>query len=554
MRLGRVFGLRGRNLVDRTIQQVNDMDRNLRLPAAQLAFIFVLYMLLPMLDATTCNSNQVLTTSLKQCTEENTDFSQACRISISTEVTLPHLHSTTCLEFEDDKQQIASLSLTLNKVTCQFQTSRMYFTFPTELRSQSFLSCPQAFYCGWTTHCYAGKQDVPALQPYRDLPGKFGCFKTKPGTKHCLLIHTHACLHYVWFLQPRYSKTFEVRSIDSMKCTPEILLKYKEYNNTIQRKIQGHQLEFENMTISVQGQFDGPTTMFSDRLIVKALPSETNWPVKQIRSAYLFSASSVSAPEVGKVGDVQAINIDSVDFLFAPNIASCSSMVTSVECTKVHSPIHYIDSLNATLPRHKGNHFLYLNEDNVLSSTLLIAPATRLTLKSSDFFVQIRLSKICPEIQPDSFSLEGCFLCSTPARLTFVARSMCSPGIIKVSLEGVFPLAQQVQLTSDFETYIIPFTSDQECPNIEVCLETTPSSVCSSYTACLEPADLPTQLPDLSTITPTLLQEDSSNIWDSLGSWFNDLWYGTQNVLYYLFFFVVFIVIFACFLTCLSRR
>jgi hypothetical protein len=516
LRLGRITGISIRRFIGRFVRRVRDIDAQLQLPLVAVLLIFGIlcspFSLLPPVQAkdgkarAVCNSNQIVTATLEQCVDDPNG--KNCSLTVSAEVTLPHLSSRACLELQPEEKQVGmvqfSLGLELKSVNCKFVTSTEYFTFPVKLRTSSALACANSEYCSWTRWCHAGYDRLPALQLFKELPSELQCQVTAVGPSTCAVFHSPACFHFVTYYEPIYSKAYEVRKIQSYSCEPEIEVTYTSEQKTEKRKLSGGGSVFEAITISQQGMFDTDTTLFTDYLIVDAT-KRVNWPVEEAvpPTAYLFAASIKGNPTVALVGDVQSATPTSKEFKFAQKLASCT--VTDLKLHCVHkSPLERLDELTTALPRSFGNHLLSITGARELRSTLITSPGVRLSLQFQKLQVRLSTERICPILDSSSLEAKGCYNCDASSLITFTARSSCKAGPVKVTLADVHALQSTVTLSEHDETHQVLFKASTRCPQLRLCLYASPDmqETCAEHSTCLQEPEI--KIPPL--ITEALMQ------------------------------------------------
>jgi hypothetical protein len=493
LRAGRLLGLGAQRGVRRANARVIGWEREFRIPLSMAMLLIIMVGL----GAEACNTNQVAQTTLEQCISPEEETAQRqCNITTRLEVTLPHLSSTACIELKGkspDEPAFLSLALTLKRVQCTFTARRLYYSFPTKLRTQSVVVCAQDSTCSWQRWCIKNYTQVASLTPFHPLPGGLNCLGTYVGIDSCVLFSSPACLHYKWWLEPNFQKAHEVRAIDSYSCTPEFKVVLKGDNLTQETIVTGDESKIEGISLMHQGTFSGAATFIPENLIVEAMTmreGKDNFP-RRPDIAYLSAASPGGSPSLGLIGDVQAQAPTSANFTIGPRLVTCSAVKDILKCRKPASPLEQIDLQGIKLPLERGNHLLKLSLAGELYSELLVSPPVRVSLELQNFAVTILTHRVCPDMPSDSLLSAGCHSCLTPASLSFVASSVCQAGRATISLKGATLLQTTVFLSKEKVRITVPIIASSRCPDLVLCVKSLGTEPqCGSVKQCLDDPEL----------------------------------------------------------------
>lgn len=529
LRAGRVTGILTRNMAARIQQRAQGLERNaLNGNSALLAVIFI-FLPIALGQGQLCNSVQVVQSEIERCTGVN------CSLVQSVETTLPSIGSTTCLEFKNatNSPAILQVQLTLDRVRCEFNTPRAFFTWITDWKTHSSLHCPQDPVCSYGYQCHDNATTGPALQHLRTPTSKSACIRVTPdflSNDHCFVITSKACLMYIINITPIYKFTYEVRDIFESTCRP--VIKVRLIGEKIREEMIMKEGSFvsENLTISYQGTFQGSQMDLNKRLVVKYNVVQ-NTPISD--HAFVVETSPPGMPVVGQIGDVQAKKRWPDEMIIAPGMFKCSAVGVKLRCSQTSSPLKTLDEWGHSLPRTIGNHRVYMSGKGELKSTLLVSAPVRMSINFEDFTVGIQLDRVCPRIKKGSLSIKGCYNCLVTALLSLEIYSACDNGMISFEAQGIELLQTAFTIRNEILTMTVPFRSSIECPDFTICAIGSieePKS-CTEFTDCLEepnlkfPSNQPATMDEMSNMVVSV--EEAWDVW----SFAADTWQGLVSTL-----------------------
>ena len=506
LRLGRIVGISLRIWMARMTARIDNVDAQLRWAHDNMAIIGLLVILgiglLPSLvsGTETCNSQQVLSSDLTHCVDLGNE--KQCKVTTSLETTLPNLGSTICIELVDQTEQnrhITKLALTFLSVHCTFTSEHLYYTFPTEISTQSILLCPQDPNCGWLRHCHEDKTVEPLLPFIQNPITRVGCLPVTPKFLSCFYLHSRSCLFFAKIQTPQYSLSHEVRRLSAMHCEPHLSLSVR---NSSGKDIPIELRELANSSLGVSitqlGRFEDETTILfnNDKLVIEAMHpyDEINFPIVP-NAAYIMTASEKGFPKPGEIGEIQATSPIARNFNFPGDSISCSLAGLDLHCKKPESPLTNLEKYNAKLPLIRGNHELKADSEGNLFSSMISSPGLRVAMQLTNLSIVINIANVCPEFDPGfETKIIGCYACSMPAQLKVRLRSSCAAGTVSITLTNVIALASSVYLEQTFKETLIQFSTDQQCPELEICLKGPAQirSTCQQISGaiCLQPPEL----------------------------------------------------------------
>ena len=495
LRLGAVTGTSSRAQITRTMQTLTEFANNqprIPTPVTNLPSlsqkttikysIVILLILLPIVFSSSahenCNNINVISSSISAC-ETLPSGSETCAISGQAQVTLPTIGSSTCLFFTDDSSHtVYFVRLSFSDLLCQWTTIHQYYTYPVSIHVSSTLICPNFDYCSWGSQCTPDRSHFPGItKEAKSWPGLSACKSIPAKTRFCGVIHYDPCLHYRWYLIPQYNTTYRVDRITGHTCRPSITLSEAIQNKLINTTVVDQVVTNSGIQVNVLGTFDQPITLPSPFLVKN---------IHTHKDAHIESASPRSQPTPGQLGDIQATDPLSTNFIFNPLMVHCNNYETTINCHIPHSYINVLQKQKPNiLPRAVHNHHFYLNPDGTLESTLLQSAPVVVHLRFKNMRVSVHHTKICPQIISVT-SVTGCHSCQLAAKIILRAKSLCSSGPASVSFNDIPLSTRSVYLSTDESDVTIHIVTSSACHEDRICLFYNELRSCEPISFCLD--------------------------------------------------------------------
>ena len=480
MRLGTATGISTRRQVTKTVKTISEFANqqpNIPKPIQTSSSpspvssttvkysIVVLLIFLPVIlssSAHECNSISVINSRISAC-ETLPSGLKTCAISGQAQVTLATIGSSTCIFFTDDSSHnVYFIRVAFTNLRCQWTTIHQYYTYPVSVHISSKLICPNFDYCSWGTHCSPERSHFPGItKEAKSWPGKSACISIPAKSRFCGVIHYDPCLHYRWYLIPQYNTTYRVDKVTGHTCRPSITVSEAIQNKLVNTTVIDHMITQSGIDINVIGTFDQPITLPSPFLVQN---------IHNVKDSHIESASPKSQPTPGQLGDIQAAEPMSTNFVFNPFMVQCNNYETTINC---HIPQSYINILQKQkpniLPRAVHNHHFYLAPDGTLESTLLQSAHVVIHLKFKNIRISVHHTKLCPQIISVT-SVTGCHSCQLAAKIVLRAKSLCSSGPASVSFNDLPLSTRSVHLSTDVSDVTIHFVTSSPCHEERVCL------------------------------------------------------------------------------------
>lgn len=561
LRLGTVTGTSTRHKLQQTFKNISDFaNYEPRIPqieavptpkssTSKISYSIVLLLVfLPVMLCSSnneeCNSISIINSRISEC-EVLPSGEETCTISGQAQATLTTIGSSTCIFFTDDSSQnVFFVRIAFTSIRCQWTTIHQYYTYPVSVHVSSSLVCPNFDYCSWGAHCSPGRSHFPGItKEAKSWPGSHSCISTTAKSRFCAVIHYDPCLHYRWYLIPKYNTTYRVDKITGHTCRPSITISEAIQNRFVNTTVVDQTVTQSGIQVNVLGTFDQPITLPSPYLVQN---------IHDQKDSHIESASPKSQPTPGQLGDIQTAEPLSTNFVFNPLMVDCNNYQTTVRC---HIPQSYINILQQQrpniLPRAVHNHHFYLSSDGTLESTLLRSAPVVIHLRFQNMRISVKHTKICPRIE-SIVSVTGCHSCQLAAKIILKAQSLCSSGQASVSFNDIPLSTRSVHLSTDVSEVTIHFITSNPCHEERLCLFYNELKSCEPLTFCLDaPAISLTQRNVSSAQSTALIQ--SSGIFDSFISSTQSLGNTLRTGLYTLIACLAAIFIFALLMTLLKR-
>ena len=425
-------------------------------------------------DTEVCNDVISQTSKNLDCTVNRADMSE-CKISTQTQLTLPNKDHSNCLTIMDkNNNTLLKFRIKLLDVECTWDTETLYYTSaPVMFDSSSEFSCYRSDFCN-EKHCNPNGGPESLKKLLLTWPGKVGCITGSPHIVKCGYAKFPTCMFYSYWIIPTYSSIYEIRNILGSECSPILEITM----GNVKEKIKGPLYNSRTLQIYILGTLTKSMSQFTHKLIMN-----TN----QESEAYLDQACEFNRPIKTQIGEIQMNNSTATDFIFDPDMVTCTSYYDTLFCTKSES---YLDKLilnkKDALPKRISNHYFEINQGNLVSKLIQVNPVV-VNIKFENHKITTRHTKVCVSLEKVTIP-EGCYACLFMAELYIRAKSMCSAGEANVSFKKLVTVQRIVSLTTEFTHIKIQFKTSEACHNDEeLCLTTTYGKDCMKLpTFCLK--------------------------------------------------------------------
>jgi glycoprotein G2 len=381
----------------------------------------------------------------------------ACNVTTQVLQILNQPGTSTCIQIYNATVGILlTLHIEYLDVFCDWHTNLDYYTATFQPKVN------YEVYCGGHKDCQDGDKCTlhpTHAQPYKNLfaekpyPIFSSCQSDTASIFQCLAIPLHGtktCVIYAWQLRPEYNNIYEVRSVYNVDCKPRIRVSMigKDKVSKLPYLIPVH-FNTDIIITSIGALHQDFLSIRKQFVVSTSRPTDI---------FYTFSAPP-GFPKPEEIGNIQFAYPYATYFDYSFKQVECIIFHKTLRCQALASPLDNLVVLGKSrLPQMIGTHKLYYNETvRQFHSVSTKATPAFVTFKINNAKFRILTTEVCPILIRNSLSVTGCYSCIEKAQISFIAKSICSPGTVQVYMKKLQTNPVTVQLTHQDNKYVMDF-------------------------------------------------------------------------------------------------